>query len=226
MILGLDVWEGSLEINEPVLLENGVRFLIPRLNSISGGLHKDAEFDRQWSEAAGFLRAPYFVYNPWETGENNADWLLNNLPINCPPRVFTDIEVRKDGYSPVTYAEQVEEFKFIIKQHYRPANYTGAWFLPFLSSWPNDVDYWWARYPYDLYPPVATHITWQDLTAKVDLVGWYPDPMRVCPGNVELWQCSADRYIPIGTLRTMDINAWGRRSRRSCPSRSSITLCK
>ena len=209
MILGLDVWEGSLEINEQLLLENGVRYLIPRLNDMNGGHHLDGNFYSQWDQSAGFLRTPYFVYNPWVSGAENAKWLLANLPRNAPRRLFVDIEVRKDGYSPDVYANEVQEFiDILLAEGFKPCIYTGAWFLPCLSRWPSNVDYWWARYPYDLYPPVATPISWQDLSAKVELVGWYPDPMHICPGTVRLWQCSADRYIPSGTERATDINAW------------------
>ena len=209
MILGLDVWEGSLEIDETTLKANGVGFIIPRLNSISGGLHLDDEFARQWAEAAGFLRAPSYVYNPWVSGKANADWLLTHLPSDAPLRVFCDIEVRKDGYSPVTYANEVNYFiGHVINAGYQPCIYTGAWFLTYLSDWPNNVPYWWARYPFFLYPNVKTIITWEELYDRIEYTGWYPDPVHLCPGDVKLWQCSADRYIVPGTDRTMDINAW------------------
>lgn len=209
MILGVDVWEGSLEVNEFILLDSGVKFMIPRLNDMNGGHHIDENFYRQWIEAAGFLRAPYFVYNPWVSGERNADWLFDNMPDDTPPRIFCDIEVRYPDYPAQEYAYQVAEFIAILKGNgLQPCIYTGGWFLSYLSEWPNEVDYWWARYPLYLYPEVATQISWMDIKSRIDTVGWSPDPAGVCPGAVKLWQCSADRYIPTGTLRTTDINAW------------------
>ena len=54
--------------------------MITRLNDINGGHHKDENFDKQWKQAQYFLRAPYFVYNPWVNGKGNYDWLMANLP--------------------------------------------------------------------------------------------------------------------------------------------------
>lgn len=207
MILGVDCWAGSLDIDEPVLLSNGVKFIIPRLNSISGYLHKDDQFDRQWNEAVAFLRAPYFVYSPWYTGAENADWLLDNLPSDGVTKVMVDIEVRKDGYSPSVYAAQVGGFINQIKQEKSVCIYTGGWFLGYLSSWPAG-DYWWARYPTYLYPPVKTFITWDGFMQRLESVGWNPDPTSKCPGDVKVWQCSADRYYLPGTAgREIDVNA-------------------
>jgi len=64
-LIGLDVWEGNLgEIDEGLLKENGVKYIITRLNSISGGHRLDRSFAKQWAESAGFVRWPYFVLNP------------------------------------------------------------------------------------------------------------------------------------------------------------------
>jgi GH25 family lysozyme M1 (1,4-beta-N-acetylmuramidase) len=209
MILGIDVWEGSLDIDEGLLLADNVKFVIPRLNSMDGGHHMDTTFTAQWEQAEGFLRAPYFVYNPWVSGKENADWLIGHLPLDAPLRVFCDIEVRYPDYPPLAYAEQVWDFIGILKDAgFMPCIYTGYWFLPFLSYWPKDVDYWWARYPFYLYPEVSTPIRWPDLAERIDYVGWHPDDAGYCPGTVKLWQCSADRYIPTGTYRTTDINVW------------------
>jgi hypothetical protein len=207
MILGIDVWEGSLDINESTLVNNGVKYIVSRLNSISGGHHKDDNFDKQWDESAPFLRAPYFVYSPWATGSANAEWLLANTPKEST-LVFADIEVKKDGYSPDEYAKQVELFCNITRTYKRLCIYTGGWFKSYLSYWPKG-DYWWARYPYHLYPSTVTTTTWEVIRQRVEYVGWYPDPLKICPGTVKLWQCSADRYILPGTAgRVIDINAW------------------
>ena len=46
-VLGIDTWEGSLDIDEQVLWDGGVRLVIPRLNSIAGGHHLDDLFTQQ-----------------------------------------------------------------------------------------------------------------------------------------------------------------------------------
>ena len=76
----LDVWEGSLDIDETILREGGVVGLIIRMNDINGGHHIDMTFDSQWKQAELFLRAPYFVYNPWVNGAANFNWMHNRLP--------------------------------------------------------------------------------------------------------------------------------------------------
>jgi hypothetical protein len=83
------------------------------------------------------------------------------------------------------------------------------WFLTYLSYWPKNVDYWWARYPYMLYPDTKTFITWEKIQSTINALGWNPDPKKLCPGTVKLWQCSADRYYLPGTNnRAMDINVF------------------
>lgn len=208
MLLGVDVWEGSLDIDESILLAAGIKYCIVRLNDMNGGHHKDANFDNQWEQSKPFLRAPYFVYNPWQSGKINAEWLLDNLPDGVS-RIFPDIEVRKDGYSPEDYADQVVVYKTEVAKYVpRPqVCYTGQWFLSCLSHWPIDWEYWWARYPFYLYPGAKQTISWEDLRLRIDYVGWNPDPGKKCPGAVAMWQCTADRYIPPGCAnRPMDMN--------------------
>ena len=209
MILGVDVWEGQLETDETILKASDVQIIVPRLNSISGGHHKDDLFDKQWTEAAGFFRGPYFVYNPWVYGTLNAEWLLKNVPSSGVTRVFADIEVKKDGYSPDTYAAEVGKFIEQVQKYYPVTIYTGMWFLSTLSYWPKNVDYWWARYPWVLYPETKTFSTWERMHTLIDSVGWNPDPKKLCPGTVMLWQCSADRfYLPGTNNRAIDINVF------------------
>jgi len=209
MILGVDVWEGALDIDEGILLSAGVKFVIPRLNDMNGGHHKDTNFDNQWLQAEPFLRAPYFVYNPWVSGKINAEWLLDNLPTKGVTRKFSDVEVRKPEYPAETYANEVDIFKNELARWETTPTvcYTGQWFLSYLSHWPIDWEYWWARYPWYLYPGTKQTISWEDLRLRIDYVGWKPDPAKACPGIVRLWQCTADRYIPPGCAnRPMDMN--------------------
>jgi len=204
--LGIDVWEGSLEIDESLLLSKGVEFNLIRLNSIDGGHHKDENFDRQWAESVNQIRIPYFVYNPWRTGAENYAWLKANLPAGVTT-IAPDIEVKRDGYSPDIYAGNVDQFIRAVRADAKlPINYTGLWFLPLLAYWPQDTEYWIARYPTSMYPTTATRITWEELKVKIANLTWYPGSSTTIPGPCGLWQCSGDRFILPGTNRTTDIN--------------------
>lgn len=202
--LGIDTWEGQLEIDEAVLKANDVKFMFIRLNSIAGGHHKDDLFDKQWAEAAAFHRAPYFVYNPWVTGQQNFDWLLANIPPDAKA-VGIDLEVRKDGYSPITYANEVDKFTILAMKKWNVINYTGEWFLPYLSYWPNYVPYWWAQYPFEFYSPSSPQsMTWGALREK--LKGYdYPFNQSKVPGPLLCWQISGDTLILPGNPRIMDL---------------------
>lgn len=209
-ILGGDVWEGALDIDENTLLSAGVKFLVIRLNDINGGSHIDTNFVNQWGQAERFLRAPYFVYSPWTTGQKNAQFLMDNLPLETT-RIFADIEVSYAGYSPKEYANNVRAFVSQIKAYKKPLSiYTGGWFLNMLSEWPKDVDYWWARYPNWVYPSQKTSVSWEWITNRVNQLAWSPDyGTYKSPGPVVLWQCTADRYIMPGCAgRPMDINIY------------------
>jgi hypothetical protein len=204
----LDVWEGSLDINEALLYNEGVRGIIVRLNDMNGGHHMDANFAIQWAQANSFLRAPYFVYNPWVSGRANLDWLIAHCPTGVT-RLFIDIEVRKEGLSPNDYANEVAYFIAECKKIWPLTTiYTGGWFLSQLSHWPN-CEYWWARYPYMFYPPKAENWTWEQLKIKLNSCGWNPDPTKQCSGTVKLWQLTGDRLILPGCAgRVMDVSGW------------------
>src|SRR5262245_43799469 len=126
--LGIDTWEGQLNIDETVLKANHIPFMFIRLNDINGGHHKDETFDRQWQEAAAFYRAPYFVYNPWVSGSANFLWLQDHMPADALA-LASDVEVRMAGYSPVTYAAEVKKFNAMAKARWNFVVYTGEWFL-------------------------------------------------------------------------------------------------
>lgn len=205
----LDVWEGSLDIDEQVIYSGGIVGLIIRLNHMSGGHHMDTNFNNQWVQSANFLRAPYFVYNPWVDGKVNYNWLMANLPKNDVTLVATDIEVKYPEYSPEVYADQVQIFIDMLKTQLHVVIYTGQWFLPFLAHWPTDVEYWWARYPTRFYPDTSEMWSYEKLERETESYGWYPDPLKKCPGTVKLWQCSGDRIkLPGCQGRATDINLW------------------
>jgi hypothetical protein len=201
-----DVWEGSLDIDETILREGGVVGLIIRLNDMNGGHHKDMTFDAQWKQAENFLRAPYFVYNPWVNGAATFNWMHNNLPDGVSI-VFADVEVSKAGYSPETYADELQFFYNLSSQHYKMVIYTGAWFLSIVAHWPQ-AEYWWARYPYYLCPQGdRVSWTWSEFSRRAHAYGYKPDPDNKCPGEESVWQCEGDQVVLPGTAnRPMDLN--------------------
>jgi GH25 family lysozyme M1 (1,4-beta-N-acetylmuramidase) len=204
-ILGIDTWEGQLEIDEATLKSNSVAFMFVRLNDMNGGHHKDEGFDKQWAEAKNFYRAPYFVYNPWVNGLQNFQWLQANMPVDSKS-LAVDIEVKYTGYSPVTYAAEVAKFESLLKVNgYKYVIYTGEWFLQYLSAWNKDADYWWAQYPLEFYPSSVLRLTWDELRAR--LVKYTaPANAAKCPGRLKMWQFSGDRLILPGNDREMDTN--------------------
>jgi len=202
----IDCWEGSLDIQEDVLLKAGLSGLIVRMNDINGGHHLDTNFKAQWEQAKPFpVRFPYFVYNPWVSGPVNYQFLMDNLPADAPKRIAVDIEVVRQGYSPAAYAAEVDGFINLLAKSCWPVIYTGGWFIPNLASWPHTA-YWWARYPLSLYPNQSQAITWEALKKLLNATLWLPGCTL---GTCKLWQCTADRYKPPGCCdRAVDINIW------------------
>jgi GH25 family lysozyme M1 (1,4-beta-N-acetylmuramidase) len=203
-ILGIDTWEGQLNIDEAVLKANGVSFMFIRLNSVAGGLHKDADFDAQWAQAAGFHRAPYFVYNPFVSGSANFLWLQSNMPTDAKA-VGIDIELYVSGYSSVTYAAEVQKFLSLLTWNY--VIYTGEWFLLYLSTWSKTAGYWWAQYPNGFYPAETLSLSWDDLRAKLTKYTGPGNASKV-PGPLKFWQFSGDRLILPGSTKPIDVNVF------------------
>lgn len=207
----LDVWEGSLDIEEDTLLDAGVIGLFPRINDISGGHHGDENFLTQWKQTKSFpVRVPYFVYNPWVSGSANFEYLGKIMPKDAGA-VMLDIEVKYTGYTATKYAEEVGKFYELCKDDWTSFIYTGGWFYFSLSYWP-DVDYCIARYPYTLYPKKSERWTWEKLKTTLSVTKWYPGLAPntqngvLTSDRVRLWQCSGDRLILPGTKnRPIDI---------------------
>lgn len=202
----IDTWEGQLNIDENILKINDVAGIIVRLNNMSGGHHKDVNFDAQWSQAAMFHRAVYFVYNPWVNGQANFDWLSANMPVDAK-FVFLDIEVVYPGYSSLTYANEVKKFVALVKTKWKYAIYTGEWFLPYLSFWDTTSDYWWAQYYSAFYPSSTQNWTWTDIHTK--LAGYtLPANATKIPGKLKLWQFTADRIVLPGNSKPIDVSVF------------------
>jgi hypothetical protein len=204
-ILGVDNYEGNPVIDEAVLKAAGVQFMIVRLNDMNGGHHRDVNFDSQWAQAAPFIHWPYFVYNPWVSGQENFNWLNSNIPADATA-VSVDIEVSKPGYAPAEYGRQVAAFLALAAPRWKLNIYTGKWFEAVLTPWPTSYEYWYARYPFIVYPPARENWTWEKLKQIMYNMTWSPG---AAPGPCHLWQITGDRLILPGCGETcVDINAW------------------
>ena len=202
--LVLDIWEGNPDLDVPTLLAVGVVGLIVRLNDMNGGHHMDERFEQDWATAKLFpAQTVYFVFNPWVSGRANFDWLMAHLPADFDGRrLMVDTEVKYPGYSPETYATELETFHALVDKVFPDAIYTGAWFLPLVSRWPKDRHYWWASYP----DALQGHITWDSLKAaitKMDYDYW----VRTSPGPARLWQFSGGgNVLPGFGKHGVDVN--------------------
>ena len=201
----IDVWAGQLEIDEALLRSQGVSGISIRINNMSGGHHRDTGFDKQWAEAKNFVRFPYFVYNPWVDGAANFKWLAENMPADARS-VAIDVEVKKSGYPPETYAGELIKFLNLCKaKNWKTIIYTAEWFLADLKSWPK-TDYWWAQY-IDGKTYLAGVKTWSDLKLVMDRLD-KPFNVQHVPGTLKLWQFSGDFLTMPGTLRKIDLNVF------------------
>ena len=202
--LVIDVWEGQLEIDEDVLKKAGVAGISIRLNDMNGGHHMDTGFVKQWEEAKGFVRFPYFVYNPWVDGAQNYVWLADNMPAEAKS-VAIDVEVRYSGITPAKYAGELNKFLSLANNKWKTIIYTGQGYLNLLSKWPK-VDYWWAQYP---APQVyfGEVETWEDLIKTLDHPALaQPFNHGLVPGELKMWQFTGDYLVLPGTKRDIDVN--------------------
>jgi GH25 family lysozyme M1 (1,4-beta-N-acetylmuramidase) len=207
-LLLVDTYEGEEEISEQTLIANNIVGMIIRLNHIEGGHHLDENFTVQWREAgnAGLLRVPYFVYNPWVDGQENYNWLVRYMPFEVNA-VMIDIEVSKPGYSPHTYATEVARFCQFVRPRWNFMIYTGEGYLPLLSSWPVDADYWWAQYPFSLYPSTPETRTWAQVRAQINALAG-PFNANKIPGRFKMWQVSGERLILPGSPKPIDVDVY------------------
>lgn len=210
----LDAWEGSLDIDEDILLSEGIAGVIPRINDINGGHHMDKNFITQYQQAKVFPinSILYQVYNPWVSGLANFEWLAKHAPADTKS-VMLDIEVTYPGYKmpSAVYANEVQIFFDLCRKNWTTFIYTGAWFYDRLTYWP-EADYCLARYPFTLYPPKTQHWTWAQLRDVLLKTKYFPGlPPDIKKGilpseRLKLWQCSGDRLILPGTdNRPIDI---------------------
>jgi len=202
----LDVWEGNyLDVNGKIVLDipyfisQGVSGMICRINDMQGGHHDDIYFHQLWDMAFQFRRrAIYFVYNPWVTGIANYNWLASRLgAMGYAGRVFTDIEVRYAGYSPLTYYDEVMKYLNLMSGRWPSQTiYTGEWFLSTLSSWPTNYSYWWGSYPSALNGCPS----WNEYKKIIATLPFGSYNASKCPGPLDLAQMTGDSYKPVGAF--------------------------
>ncbi len=194
----LDVWEGSLDINEEQLAEGGVDGLIVRLNSTAGTLHMDDNFTRQWEEGKRFARALYYVESPSYPERDQIKFLADHIPDDCQV-VCPDLELRG------SYGYLIPDINITLREimHKKVMVYSGSWVQEFISL-PLGEEYWWAAYPDLVYPHNSLTLTWPTLKQYLSRLSWIGN---LAPGKIVLWQCSGDRLILPGTAgRAIDIN--------------------
>ena len=201
-VLMVDSWEGQGLLDLPALRAGGVQGLFLRLNDISGGTHADLLFAQQWAAAKDWIRLPYFVYNPWNTGQVNFDKLAALMPADAYA-VMIDAEVIYSGYSSSSYAAEFQKFMSLVRARWNAVIYTAEWFLSYLAYWPRDVSYVWAQYPSALY--TSQTLTWDRLR---ELLTPYAAPANAskCPGPLMAWQCSGDKLILPGSAKALDVD--------------------
>lgn len=201
-LLAVDIWEGQGNVDFAAWEAGGVSAVFIRLNNMAGGHHMDKMFTTYWNTPTSLVKIPYFVYNPWVSGQANYDWLAANCPGNMKA-VLADIEVDYPGYSANSYAREVEVFKSLVRARWNTKIYTAEWFLPKLAYWPRDVDYWWAQYPNALYQSMT--ITW-DRMRELLAPYTYPANAAKAPAQIKIWQCSGDKIKLPGSINAIDVN--------------------
>lgn len=210
-VLGIDVWEGdAASIDYAAIKANGVGFVSVRLNDMNGGHHTDTSFAATWPKvtAAGLLRFPYFVYNPWVNSTANYNWLLANMPSDATA-VALDVEVRYTGITASQYAADIANLVNLSSKKWKTFIYTGYGYYDMLSSWPTTCDYWIAQYPSGFWYTSQT-TTWATVKTQTTSVVWPPYNARYyLPGATKIWQISGDRLKVLpGCPNVIDINIW------------------
>lgn len=194
--LFVDVWEGNPDLDYATLVSYGVAGAVVRLNDMSGGHHMDTAFIATWLKVKIMpCRALYFVYNPWVDGKANYAWLAAHVPADFNSRIYADVEVKYPNYSPDAYANEVAIFVALCKTRWPISIYTGQGFLSTLTTWPKDVDYWWAAYPNNFN--TGESISWPELHNRLDAMAFAYNG-ATCPGgkaNIKAHQFSGGGVI-------------------------------
>jgi hypothetical protein len=211
MILGIDIWEGDVNLDYNVLKAAGVQYDIIRIDDTKGNLHLDNLFLDHWAKAeqAEIIHWPYYVYSPWDAPYKQYDWLKANVPADVK-LIAIDVEL-KGNLSPNMLRDSVEMTLKMASQLWKVIIYTGGWFWQAntitQAHWMTEYEYWWARYPYALYPEKPMAISWEGLKVLMESTGFHP--LIFSPFSCRLWQATADRMIMPGCGgKPIDVNWW------------------
>ena len=203
----VDAYEAET-IKEDELTANNVAGVIIRLNHIGDRHHLDENFTAQWAETgtAGLLRIPFFIYSPWVDGQANYEWLVKHMPYEAGA-VMVGIVVADHDYSPDIYAAEVARFCELVSSRWNFMIYTGEGYLDMLNTWPTKVDYWWAQYPFSLYPNTPEHWTWGQVRGRIDVL---PGPTNLdkVPGVCWMWQATGERLIVPGCDKPIAVDVF------------------
>lgn len=208
MIIILDTsrWDGTIH---PAEWTGNVSGWISKINSTDGDiLHRDEMFDlnRLQAQASGITWTPYYWYYPQVSGLANYNWLASAMPAECKT-IFVDVEEIREDLSPEVYGAEFNNFIRLCRGKWLTIIYTGDGFLPNLTPWPIDLDYWWAAWPKEMIPSKRS-VTWDTLRAMIAGLTWPPWNGGTCPGTIKLWQVSGDKLIVPGCNSYMDISVY------------------
>jgi len=205
--IGFDVWEGSLDLDEDVIKNGGIEFLIIRMNTTTGQLKLDNNFLKQWYEGNNFKKGPYWVVNPLIAAQKQHDFIIQNLPDGCR-LIFLDVEVIRFGVTKAGYGKLVRALVASLKSvGIRVIIYTGPWRYDLLDYWPGNVEYWIAGYLYSMYPSQRIYITYEVLKQMLSHLFWIPYVPPTPNSRIAIWQTSGDRLILPGCAnRPIDVN--------------------
>lgn len=219
--IALDVWQGSGQINESILLANGVEAMFIRMNTSAGQLQYDANFLTQWKEASAFKRVAYVVVSPLNIGhvfkpEEYINWILAFKPTDCKI-VALDVEIdaaklyNNSSITPAYYSNfLISIFNGLHAAGMICMQYSGAWFYNIIQPWVK-ADWlfqWWARYMNSMYPPIPTDangnpiypvITWDAMKTKMAALDWTPlttGYTESMTGHISVWQITSVYVLP------------------------------
>jgi len=214
--IGLDVWEGSGDINEGIIKAAGIEFLIIRMNTSWGGLQYDKNFLTQWAQASGFARAAYVVIDPGIAADAYRAWIKSSKPSDCNI-ICPDIEIK--GSTPAAYSALLTKlYAGLIADGNKVVQYSGYGSYFLANPWVKSVDQWWARYLYSVHPTelingvlTATHpnITWEELKVKLAALNWTPlvtSLSEAQTGHIAIWQATSSYILPGCANHPVDVN--------------------
>ncbi len=206
--LMVDINQWQTDFSPQVLKDNNVAGAILAFNIYTGALILQPNFINQYNKclSVGVTVIPYMVYRPTIDAKDYINWITANLPTGAKT-IFVDVEIVLTGYSKDDYAKNLSDFITLAKAKWNVVVYTGEWFLPNLSYWP-DVPYWWSQYPSTFYPQTTQYWTWDQVRNKLLPYTVPYNAGEVPSGDLLIWQFSGDRIVVPSSSNKMDLNVF------------------